>query len=69
MPITRTAWAITGAASSPQIVVTRISEFTNGRTRYRATAVYPELAEEPALSLPKGLPHTWRVQYHRPCGA
>jgi hypothetical protein len=21
------------------------------------------------LSLPKGLPHTWRVQYHRPCGA
>jgi hypothetical protein len=27
-----------------------------------ATAgVYPELAE--------GLPHTWRVQYHRPCGA
>ena len=33
------------------------------------TAVYPELAEEPALSLPKGLPHTWRVQYHRPCGA
>jgi hypothetical protein len=33
------------------------------------TAVYPELAEEPALSPSKGLPHTWRVQYHRPCGA
>jgi hypothetical protein len=25
------------------------------------TGVYPELAE--------GLPHTWRVQYHRPSGA
>jgi hypothetical protein len=25
------------------------------------SAVYPELFE--------GLPHTWRVQYHRPCGA
>ena len=25
------------------------------------TGVYPELIE--------GLPHTWRVQYHRPCGA
>jgi len=33
------------------------------------TGVYPDLAEEPALSLSKGLPHTWRVQYHRPCGA
>jgi predicted transcriptional regulator len=25
------------------------------------TGVYPELVEEPALSLSKGLPHTWRV--------
>jgi hypothetical protein len=25
------------------------------------TGVYPEPVE--------GLPHTWRVQYHRPCGA
>ena len=34
------------------------------------TAVYPELVEEPALSLSKGgLPHTWRVQYRRPRGA
>ena len=34
------------------------------------TTVYPELVEEPALSLSKGgLPHTWRVQYRRPRGA